>query len=311
MVDNIHYVYFHINSVTNKVFYVGRGVNKRAYNKNGRSNEWHKIVNEFGYIVNIIETGLTKDEANRLEIFYIKKIGRDNLVNQTDGGECGSLGYKHTKEALIKISEASKINSVGRIYTEETRRKMSEVRKGKKNSEETRKKLSIANSGKKLPEEQKKKISESNKGKKITEETKQKLREINLGKKHSEETKLKMSKSQKGRTHTEESKLKVSIANTGKASPRKGKNLPQAHRENISKSLKGRKLSEEQILKMRGSISPFRKQVLQISNETDEIIKEWECITIASKKLNILHITECCQGKRKTAGGYKWMYKNI
>ena len=42
-------------------------------------------------------------------------------------------------------------------------------------------------------------------------------------------------------------------------------------------------------------------------------IKEWETIMIASKELNIFgsNITECCRGRRKTAGRYIWRYKGL
>lgn len=38
------------------------------------------------------------------------------------------------------------------------------------------------------------------------------------------------------------------------------------------------------------------------------LIKTWECIEDAKEKLNIIHISDCCKGKRKTAGGYIWKY---
>lgn len=40
-------------------------------------------------------------------------------------------------------------------------------------------------------------------------------------------------------------------------------------------------------------------------------IKEWQGIIDVSKKLKISdgNIVACCKGKRKTAGGYKWEYK--
>lgn len=64
--------------------------------------------------------------------------------------------------------------------------------------------------GRRFTEEQKKQISEKNKGRAISEEHKERLRQVNLGKHHSEETKRKMSESHKGnkaslgRKHTEE-----------------------------------------------------------------------------------------------------------
>lgn len=103
-----------------------------------------------------------------------------NGYNLTDGGE-GSCGYKHSKETRRKMSEARK----GKKFTEETRRKMSVSRKCRPApSKETRGKLSEALKGNKnckgvFPsEETRKKISETKKGKKgkkFTEETRRKL----------------------------------------------------------------------------------------------------------------------------------------
>ena len=40
-------------------------------------------------------------------------------------------------------------------------------------------------------------------------------------------------------------------------------------------------------------------------------IKQWKSINMAAKEFKIhpIHICECCQGKRKTTGGYMWKYK--
>ena len=41
-------------------------------------------------------------------------------------------------------------------------------------------------------------------------------------------------------------------------------------------------------------------------------IRTWDSILIAKNELNIgNHISECCKGKRKTAGGFIWKYKDI
>ena len=52
--------------------------------------------------------------------------------------------------------------------------------------------------------------------------------------------------------------------------------------------------------------------VLQIDKQTDEVIQEFSSISEASKITNIASSTICnvCKGKGKTAGGYKWKYKN-
>jgi len=111
--------------------------------------------------------GLSKEEACELEINTIstlRKLGID-LVNLTDGGDCGpgglhtdvtkkrlsalNSGKRHTPESRRKISEALK----GRVFSEELRKKISEARKGKglgPLSLETRKKLSKVLTGRKM-----------------------------------------------------------------------------------------------------------------------------------------------------------------
>lgn len=52
------------------------------------------------------------------------------------------------------------------------------------------------------------------------------------------------------------------------------------------------------------------KSVLQYDLE-DNLIREWNCINEAGKKLKIdpSSITKCCKGKIKYSGGFKWKYK--
>ena len=42
-------------------------------------------------------------------------------------------------------------------------------------------------------------------------------------------------------------------------------------------------------------------------------IRDWDAISTASKELNIncSNISQCCLGKRKSAGGYVWKYKEV
>lgn len=53
------------------------------------------------------------------------------------------------------------------------------------------------------------------------------------------------------------------------------------------------------------------KAVLQIDIKTNEIIKEFPSVSEVQRQLgiSITHISECCKGKRKTCGGFKWRYK--
>ncbi len=204
-----YYVYFHINPLKNEIFYVGKGYGGRAYDKKtGRSKWWKDTINKYGLIIDIVEDGLTNDEAIEREIWYIAKLGRKDLglgplVNMTDGGE-GASGYKHTSESLEKMSLVHK----GRIYitgtrqTDETKRKISEAKKGQISwnkgispSDETKMKLSVINKGNKYAL-----------GNTHSDEAKEKIKEArkrqtppNLGRKMSEETKRKISETKKKR----------------------------------------------------------------------------------------------------------------
>ena len=175
-------LYFHINNFNGEVFYVGMGIKRRPYDIKKRNNWWNHLVDKYGYDIIIEEDNLTQIEAFELERYWIKRIGRRDLglgtlVNLTDGGE-GSVGYKHTKETLLKISGENN-PSFGKKLTDEHKLKCSEALKGRLVSEETRLKISIAQKGVKrgpskkrgitLSDEQKKKMSDSKKGKPWTQ----------------------------------------------------------------------------------------------------------------------------------------------
>ena len=127
-----------------------------------------------------------------MEQHFIKLYDtKENGYNMTDGGE-GIIGYKHTQEALDKISAAHS----GKVVSEETRER---VRQAKLLSDYT-----------------------------DSEETRQKKSESHKGLKHSAETRAKMSgegNGMYGKNHTKESKLKMSesqIGENGTKRARKG-----------------------------------------------------------------------------------------
>lgn len=55
----------------------------------------------------------------------------------------------------------------------------------------------------------------------------------------------------------------------------------------------------------------LRKKILQYDKEM-KLIKEWDSLTEAMKKLNIHknNISQCCKGQHKTAGGFIWRFKD-
>ena len=117
---------------------------------------------------------------------------------------------------------------------------------GKKHSLESRKNMSLNMKGRISP----------NLGKKLSEETKQKISEACKGKKHSEETKQKMSKSQQKRKERDgymvspEARKKISESMKGVNNPMYNKHHLEETKIKISKSTKGRKMSEETKRKM-------------------------------------------------------------
>ena len=160
--------------------------------------------------------------------------------------------------------------------TKETKRKLSEAKKGKQLSEEHKRKLSEAKKGKQLSEETKRKLSESQRGKKG----------YWCGKQLSDETKRKMSESRKGRQFSEEHKRKMSESRKGEKNPNYGKQLSEEHKRKLS------------------------KPVVQIDPTTNKIVKVWESAREADRQggFDFKNISQCCNGKRKTHKDYRWMF---
>lgn len=101
-------------------------------------------------------------------------------------------------------------------------------------------------------------------------------------------TKKKMSDSAKGRKLSQRTKDKLSAI-------RKGKKHSKEWNENISKS----------------HLGVGSKPVLQFSL-SGELMAEYTSLTNAeiSTGINNGHISKCCKGIRKTAGGFVWKYKS-
>jgi hypothetical protein len=142
---------------------------------------------------------------------------------------------------VIKTKMENYEQSLGWNHKEETKQKISKSLKGKyiRNEESIKRQIEskIKNGTIKLKEETKNKISESLKGKKrlpMSEECKKKIGNSNKGKKRDN--------GRTGAKHSEETKKRIGEAN--------------------SKSLKGKKMSEESKLKLLGRI-PHNKGISQ------------------------------------------------
>jgi len=108
------------------------------------------------------------------------------------------------------------------------------------------------------------------------------------------------------------------------ADSKRGKKIGEKHRISLRNSNIGRIKSKEEIEKIRTANlgkkltketkdkmgKNFMKTVLQIDKNTNAIINTFDSLTIAQEMTGADHghISKCCYGKRKTAGGYKWKF---
>lgn len=171
--------------------------------------------------------------------------------------------------------------------------------KGRIVSDETRKRLSVSKSGKNHPfygkkhsENHKQRIADGNKGKFVSEETRKKMSDSQIDGKHWNY----------GGTISDEHKKAISNANSGENHHFYGKNHSDETKEKIRKTKIGR-----------FSVNGRDREILQINSETGIIIREFKSLkeTLSFTGAdNTGNISNCCIGKRKTAYGYIWMYKD-
>lgn len=134
---------------------------------------------------------------------------------------------------------------------------------------------------------------------KVNDETKTKI-----SKKAKERYKNKKNHPMYGKHHTKTSKSKISEAkkgrNCGDSNHFYGKKHTDEARDKISKSRIG---------KYAGDKNPSAKAVVQLDKENGEVIEVWGCMKYAADSLGLRvgGISNCCNGRGKTYGGYKWI----
>ena len=111
-----------------------------------------------------------------------------------------------------------------------------------------------------------------------------------------------------GKHLSDDHKRKISESNKGKPSWIKEKHWDDEHKEKIRRSLIGRKQSKETREKI---LEAKQKPIIQY-NKNKEKIAEYISAVEAEKLTGVgrSHISQCCNGKRKSAGGYIWRFKN-
>lgn len=196
----------------NGKYYIGESLNiERRMNEHLRKKNQiiHRAIQKHGadnfeitvyYLPNFEEKDLLD-----LEEALIKRFDSllPNGYNAMSRGR-GSKGRIFTKETKLKMSISAKNKPP---VSEETKKKRSEAQKGKKLSEETKLKISLKNKGSVRSEESKKRMVEGQKKRDRSLEPSQKGKRTYL---RTEEYKQKMSLSLKGKIVTEETKAKLS-----------------------------------------------------------------------------------------------------
>lgn len=276
------FIYVFENKINGKC-YVGQtinnNINNRIYGHGGDSKRYNypigNAIRKYGLDnFNIYSLPCDEEDLDYFECGFIKQLNtlKPNGYNIFDGGN-----NKHN-------------------VPEDTRKKISIANKGK---------TGFHNKGKHFSDETKKKISENRKG--ITAKERHPL----WGKHHSPETIEKMRKAHKGcigwnkgKKMSQEFRDKNRLSHLGQKAWNKGIPRTKEVKEKLRLANLGKKLSPETILKMVKNNPNKRKVICIETNEIFNTIKE------AGKNKNIpaCNICWCCKKHYKIAGGYHWEY---
>jgi len=98
------YVYAHLNP-EGEIFYIGKGVDRRAWSLSGRSELWRSMSSS-GYSVSMICTGMNDESSLELERLLIAELRESGLklANLNAGGQ-GATGYVPSEENRRRASE--------------------------------------------------------------------------------------------------------------------------------------------------------------------------------------------------------------
>lgn len=108
-------------------------------------------------------------------------------------------------------------------------------------------------------------------------------------------------------------KLKISAGSVSGCCHGKGKSAYGFRWRFDDECESAKRLSEDKEWKINqreGVRRACAKPVLQLDKDTGLVVRRWECIADAARELGFSqpHISECCHGEKKTAGGYRWKF---
>ena len=114
-----------------------------------------------------------------------------------------------------------------------------------------------------------------------------------------------------GLKQNEETRRKISLSQIGEKNHNYGKPRPLEVRRKISESERGKIVSDEQRLKLSKAHDNVKIAVSQYTKE-GVYIASYDSSLEAQRKTGVhnSHIVLCCRGERKSAGGFKWTFKN-
>ena len=241
-------------------------------------------------------------------------------IERTTGENNPFYGKQHTEETKERLREASS----GKVPSEETRIKISEALTGIQRSVETRQKMSDAQ--KQLYQDEERRMRNSQR---LKEYYSNPENHPMYGKHRSDETKRKLviANGKPVLQFDKNGEFIKEYPSTGEAA--RVNNLSQSDvcycclKKHITAGgymwiykdeYDPQKSIFEQV-KQYGCyydrpdyVSPCNIAIVQL-DKNGGFIKEYRSIAYAIRETNIIHICECCQGKRKSAGGFRWMYK--
>ena len=178
----------------------------------------------------ILDYCIDQEELDEREKFWIKEFKSTDKELGYNLKKGGNGGGRHSDETKKKLS----IMCMGRKVSPKTLEKIRLANKGKKRSKEFIENNRIKQTGKIRSLETKKRISESKKGKKCGVEN------HFYGKTHSIETKERLAKLNTGKTHSDYTKKKISDLFKGEKHPLYGKPCSEERKKKASESMKNK-----------------------------------------------------------------------